>query len=342
MTYLLPFLLGLAHGVSDASAGLLVGTIIQQGLPDTNTLILLYNLLAFGLQPLVGLLFDYTHQPRRGTSIALLLTTIGLLLLQTNLMIAIVLIGLGSAGLHAGAGSIVIRATPGKASGPGVFAAFGVVGLALGGLASFNFAGTATILIVILLICLSISIWFSRQISQPETHLTQTSISTPLLFIILLLLAVTLRSTVWVGTQIQVERSSLAALWLALAAGAGKLFGGFTADLLGWTRWVLIAMAGAAVLLIFGSSWFPALLIGVFLLQSLTPLSIAAFGRALPETPALAASLALGTAIIAGGLPFFLVSPGWYTQAISFTTILISMGIYWYVLKQLTTKGSAS
>ena len=342
MTYLLPFLLGLAHGVSDASAGLLVGTIIQQGLPDTNTLILLYNLLAFGLQPLVALLFDYTHQPRRGTSVALLLTTVGLLLLQTNLLIAIVLIGLGSAGLHAGAGSVVISTTPGKASAPGVFAAFGVVGLAVGGLASFNFASTAIILIIILLICLSISIWFSKQISKPDIQLTQISIPAPLLFIILLLLAVALRSTVWVGTQTQIERYSMAALWLAMAAGLGKLIGGFAADLLGWTRWVIIAMTGASVLLIFYNHWFPALLLGALLLQSLTPLSIAAFGRALPQAPALAASLALGTAIIAGGLPFFLLNPGWYTQTFSFATILLSMGIYGYVLKNLATKGSAS
>ena len=46
--------------------------------------------------------------------------------------ISIILIGIGSAIFHAAGGAMAIRSTPERAVGPGVFAAFGVVGLALG------------------------------------------------------------------------------------------------------------------------------------------------------------------------------------------------------------------
>src|SRR5512145_251866 len=78
MTYLLPLLLGLAHGVSDASAGLLVGIAWQLSSPGGKYLILLYNGLASGLQPLAGLLLDRLNQPRRGAAIGLLCTAAGL------------------------------------------------------------------------------------------------------------------------------------------------------------------------------------------------------------------------------------------------------------------------
>jgi FSR family fosmidomycin resistance protein-like MFS transporter len=333
MTYLLPLLLGLAHGASDASAGLLVGLIIQQRSPQMNMDILLYNLLAFGLQPLAGLLFDRLQQPRRGAATGLLLTLTGLLLTSQNLGFAILLIGIGSACLHAGGGSVAITSTPGKAAAPGVFAAFGVVGLALGGLASISFSDSARIALVGLLAILAAVIWFRPQL-QGRGPQSAGGLQQPVIVILgLLVVAIALRSTVWVGAQMGVARYSSAALWLALAAGSGKLLGGFGADRFGWGRWMLASLCGAGLLLVFASQWLPGLMLGAMLLQSVTPLSIAAVGRALPHFPALAASLALGTAIIAGGLPFFILAGGWFGPAVLAVTLLASTLLYWFALK---------
>ena len=335
MTYPLPLLLGLAHGVSDASAGLLIGLIIQQRSPQMNEHILLYNLLAFGLMPLAGLLFDRIHQPKLGAAAGLLLTLSGLLLTLVNLNLAILLIGIGSAGLHAGGGSVAITSTPGKASAAGVFAAFGVMGLALGGVASINYASAATFALIALLLILAAAIWFTPQVSRPAPQPTGAPRPVSYGLIILLVVAIALRSTVWVGAQMDVARYSSAAIWLALAAGTGKLAGGFGADRFGWRRWMLVSLAGAGLLLVFASQWLPALMLGALLLQSLTPLSIAAVGRTLPEFPGLAASLALGTAIIAGGLPFFILASGWFGTGLLAVTLLASMLLYWFTLKPI-------
>ena len=334
MTYLLPLLLGIGHGLSDASAGLLVGLIIRQRAQDMNAQILLYNLVAFGLQPLAGMLFDRIRQPKHGAAVGLLITVTGLLITPLNLNIAIMLIGIGSACLHAGGGSVAITSTPGKASAAGVFAAFGVIGLTIGGMASINYSDIAENILILLLIILATIIWVVPHVSSELVERTSSPMPVSLLIIFFLVIAIALRSTVWVGTQIRVERYTSAALWLAIAAGTGKLVGGFAADRWGWKRWGLVVLAGAGVLLVFSDFSLLALMVGALLLQSVTPLSIAAVGRSLPKSPALAASLALGTAIIAGGLPFFFLKSGWFEPAILAITLLISTLLYWYVLKK--------
>jgi FSR family fosmidomycin resistance protein-like MFS transporter len=154
------------------------------------------------------------------------------------------------------------------------------------------------------------------------------------IMLILLVLAIALRSTVWVGAQIDVPRYSSAALWVARAAGMGKLVGGFGADQLGWKRWMLASMTGAFFFLVFARDWLPGLMLGAFLLQSMTPLSMAAAGKALPNSSALAASLALGAAVIAGGLPFFILAPGWFGTFTLVIFLLASGLLYWVFIRQ--------
>jgi len=57
--YRLPAVLGLAHGISDGTAGLLLGSLATDS-PATKImlLVLIYNALAFGSQPLIGYFAD--------------------------------------------------------------------------------------------------------------------------------------------------------------------------------------------------------------------------------------------------------------------------------------------
>ena len=334
MSFLLPLILGLGHGVSDAAAGLLVGLIFQQGSNTMNSQILFYNLVAFGLQPIAGLFIDQINRPKQGAAIGLFITLIGLSLTPVNLTFAILLIGIGSACLHAGGGSVAISATPGKASAAGVFAGFGVIGLALGGMASLKYADGARLILLLLLAILAAMILILPQVSIKPFQKSNSQTSPAYLLIILLVIAIALRSTVWVGTQIRIDRYSSAALWLAISAGTGKLVGGFGADRFGWKRWALVMLVGSGLMLFVGGTWLPALMLGALMLQSLTPLSVAALGRALPQSPALAASLTLGTAIIAGGLPFFFLDSKWMGAWTLGVTLLLSMLGYWVVLKK--------
>ena len=109
-------LLGIAHGFSDAAAGFAVGVLFLMSSLEGGLLIFLYNGLAFGLQPIAGLLLDRLKQAQRGAAFGLVLTSIGLTVFWLNPRLGILLIGCGSAFFHAGGGAISILNSPGKAS----------------------------------------------------------------------------------------------------------------------------------------------------------------------------------------------------------------------------------
>jgi FSR family fosmidomycin resistance protein-like MFS transporter len=325
-------LLGLAHGLSDAAAGFLVGILFKlSGGANSGYLIFLYNGLAFGLQPIAGLVIDRSRQPKRFTAIGLALTAVGLLILYPGLRWSIALIGTGSALFHAAGGAMAISNTPQRASGPGVFAAFGVVGLAFGlSLSPYHSFFTITVFSVALF-TFALILWFGRVSQETAEHQPGTFGAGNELWIILLVMAFALRSFVWSGVDRAVADFSSLAIWLALAAGAGKFLGGFVSDRFGWSRWAVTSLGLSLALLVSGQNNIFLLLLGVFFLQSVTALTVAAFGQMLPGSPALAASLGFGAAVILGGMPFLFI------QHMGVAAILValsgSMVGYWLILR---------
>jgi len=115
-------------------------------------LILAYNALAFGLQPLVGLVADGVRlkSPVQSRSVGvasqvaangwdrriaisgLVLTALAVAGGSWPWFVAVAAAGLGNALFHVGAGAIVLRRYPGRATEPGIFVAPGALGLAAG------------------------------------------------------------------------------------------------------------------------------------------------------------------------------------------------------------------
>jgi hypothetical protein len=329
MEWVFPLLLGLVHGVSDGSAGLLIGAVYRLDDPATATFyLLLYNGLAFACQPAAGLLIDRFSRPRAWLAGGLLLTAGGVAVSTFSLPFGVFLTGLGSALMHASAGSLAILSTPGRASGPGLFAAFGVIGQALGITFGASLpAGISLWLALVPLGMTSVVLWKPVPVAAPAPIGESSKRGMVWTIALLLVAAAALRSLAWTGTQVL---GLVPALWLALAAGTGKLLGGFVADRVGWRRWTWIAL-GAAVLLLAGGAKVHLLVLGgVFFLQSLTPLTLSFMGNILPGRPALAASLVLGAALVLGGLPHFLAM-GWFNLGLVAPLVLIlSLGAYWW------------
>ncbi len=333
----LPALTGLAHGASDAVAGFLVVQVLMLSSLPAIDYILFYNVLAFGLQPVVGLILDTYNVPRRAASIGLFLSALSLTLTWFSLTWGILLAGLGSAIFHAGGGSVALTSTPNRAAGPAVFTAFGVIGLAIGSQLGFYFSVTTIIAFVLTLSILAALLWFFpivRDISpQPDPASSGMKFE---LLAFALVLAVALRSIVWTGVQSTATGYSQMALLIALAAGLGKLFGGFAADRFGWLRYTIIAMLSSIFLLAFRADTLWLLLAGVFFLQSVTPLSLAALGRRMPSSPALAASLVLGVAVLLGGFPLMFEGLNWLASPLGILLILFaSGGIYLFALRKI-------
>jgi len=331
----LPVLTGLAHGVSDAVAGFLVVQVLMLNSLPTVDYILLYNALAFGLQPVAGLLLDTLNVPRRAAALGLLLSALSLSLTWFSLTWGILFAGLGSAIFHTGGGSTALTSTPGRAAGPGIFAAFGVIGLAVGSQLGFYYSVTTIIGFVLTLIILAVTLWFfpvsSTMFSKPDSVSIGMNIE---LLAFGLVLAIALRSFVWAGLQSGAAGYSQLALSIALAAGLGKLLGGFLADQFGWHTYAVIATVMGAFLLAFRGEVLWLLLAGIFFLQSVTPLSLAALGRLMPSSPALAASLALGVGVLLGGLLLTFTGFDWLANPLDIILVLFaSSGLYLFTLR---------
>lgn len=117
----LPLILGLAHGVGDGAAGFLLGGLPSRApIEQVALLVLLYNALAFGGQPLAGMLADIAGRPRAAATGGLLLLCAALAASEASLA-ATLMAGLGSALFHVGGGALALRATQGRAAGPGLF-----------------------------------------------------------------------------------------------------------------------------------------------------------------------------------------------------------------------------
>ena len=95
-SYLLVY--GLVHAIVDASCiVLLLGGIDVRG--ELLTYIIIYNLLAFGLQLPIGLIVDRIHQPVLAAVLGLVILSVAIMLF-IHPMEAIILAGIGNALFH--------------------------------------------------------------------------------------------------------------------------------------------------------------------------------------------------------------------------------------------------
>jgi FSR family fosmidomycin resistance protein-like MFS transporter len=265
----------------------------------------------------------------------------GLALLMANQpLLAVTLAGLASAIFHVGGGTLALGATPDRATGPGVFAAPGVIGLACGGvLAATGHFNPEIFLALLAIIGIGFGV-MSRSSSMARSQPKTSVFEDHELIVAVILAAIAIRSALWSAFDAALSGNLSLVLMAALAAGAGKLIGGALADRLGWRRWTIGSLVIAAPLLMIGPSSGVAFLIGLALLQSATPVTLAAVAQLLPDRLGLASGLSLGLAIVAGGLFVFSgYGPYITSPLITFGLIAVSGGLLWRALARRTWEG---
>ena len=339
-------LLGLAHGVSDCISGYLIGQLSQQtDLYQTGLLIILYNALAFAMQLPLGIWIDTRRHPKTWCLAGLGSVAFSLTIAGFSPVLAVVCGGLGSAVFHVTGGRASLMATPFKAGNPGIFAAPGVVGLIIGGWLAVQHPVSIVFFIVLagLLILLIALQKFPETTTAPADKNPAHTLETHDFLMIALLIAIAMRSVVWNIFQQVYIRDYEFLFYMAASAMGGKLAGGFLADRLGWRNYVFFALLLATPLLTWGENNKWLVLPGIALLQSVTPVAMAAMYRLLPRYPATGTGLTLGLAIAMGGLIFYAgLSADWLNFMVP-VLVLGAMGGYGWVLQTqktgLETKG---
>ncbi len=331
-------LLGVAHGLSDCAAGFMIGMLHHAGggPMDIGALVLLYNVMAFGGQVPAGLLVDRLGHPKLVLVSSLGLVAAALLLFPLAPILAICLAGLAGAFFHVSGGMLALLAFPGSTVGAGLFAAPGVMGLALGGYMAWMhvpaFVGLAVAVALVVAILLFLT--YPGPQSAPHAPQTTESLQWHDLIMLVLLLAIALRSAVWNVFELIHGAEHGLLLTLGLAAMLGKVAGGYLAGWLGWRRYAVIALALAAPLLTVGGTQPWTLLPGIFLLQSATPAAVLGMYRLMPRMPATAIGMCFGLAIALGGIPTMmgLLPAGW---VIGLLTSLAAAAYWWGIKPRL-------
>ncbi len=315
--------LGFTHAVADAITGFSAGQIFHLVSSSQAIMIILgYNLIGFGLQPLFGWIIDRVEKRAQGMILGFALIGLGLILLPQSLFAAFVCMAIGSGLFHVGAGALAGLLTPNKTIGAAFFTAPGVVGLSLGtvaGLLSLPIERGLFLAMIVGLVGLIQSDYDVSSLLQKNVFSKQSNVLLTA-FIFLLIGGTAARSFAWM-TIGSMYFGWKAILELGIAAGMGKLFGGIAADRLGRVPviWGSLFLACAAL----ATGVWPLILLGAFFLQVSTPIILATFVQRMPKYASLAAGCVLGLGIVLGGVLFQLQRPG----AMALSVIFIGAGM---------------
>ncbi len=299
-------IMGICHGIADATAGFLLGSLVQtNSLEQTSLLIIIYNILGFGYQPVAGMFTDKFNCPRQAIILGLFLLLGSLIVADWHSQPAVILAGIGSAAFHVGGGSLALSTTPNRTTGPGIFAAPGVVGLAVGvalGLKDYSF--TMPLILSLGFMIALLTVVKLPKLSNINVNELELPISAEYDWVMLVLMSgIALVSTVWTSFQFLLQAQLTFLIVIAVAAAVAKILGGIMAEYWGWQRWTITSLTVATILLLWGQENPLTLILSLALLQSTVPITLTATGRMMPNQPATAAGFALGLAIIIGSIP---------------------------------------
>lgn len=272
--------------------------------------VLLYNLLAFATQPLLGALCD--RFPRRPwAALGCLAVAAGALLGCFSLgWAAVVVCGLGNALFHPGGGRDALLASPGTLKEGGVFVSTGAVGVALGMFwgTAFPLPRIAGAMAALLGLCALLCWKTPRPSPQEETRIPAAS-TLPFWWVVGLALAsVALRA--FVGGAVPMPwKTGLWALAAAAAAFLGKAAGGFLADRTSPRFAGVGALLLSLPLLCLGWAHPLPSLLGLLFFNMTMPVTLGTVADKLPNAPGLAFGLT-AQFLIVGTLPLYGVSLG--------------------------------
>lgn len=318
---------GAAHLVVDACCAAVVF-----GIGSTHSvqpemfvaLLLLYHVIAFGLQAPLGLLVDATKTPRLAAVVGCLVTASALLI--PSPAAAFVVTSLGNALFHVGGGVISLQITPHRATAPGLFVAPGSLGLLLGAiLGRMGTAAVAPLLSGALVLCLLMA---CAPVPHAESVTRLRALPSRAGFVLaLILLPIAIRALL--GSLVSFPWATQPAALLALVTSVfcGKAIGGVLADRWGWMRVAVGSVLAALPFLVCGSTFPLATIPGFFLLNITMPITLAAVSETLPGHPGFAFGLTT-LALLFGVIPHYFGDAVNTPFVVGFVVLLSLAGLY--------------
>ncbi len=303
----------ISHALVDATCAATIFAIVASSQSESQSLfqlIVIYDVIAFSIQPVFGLLVDTYKVPVYSAVLGLLMVAASTLLLP-NPLLAALMAGIGNALFHVGGGAISLNLVPGKASLPGIYVAPGALGLTIGILIGKNgyFIAWPFILLLIGLAILILKI--PRPVTAAPREFS-TNLRWFEMVILLLLVSIAIRGMV--GASLILPWKSNPAWFIAptLAVVLGKALGGILGDRFGWATVAVSGLIVSAPLLTFFAQIPAVAILGIFLFNLSMPVTLTCLAQMLPGRSGFAFGLT-ALALILGTLPTF-------TQLITLTS----------------------
>lgn len=266
---------------------------------------LLYNTVAFGLQPFIGYFCDKKEKfPVALIGCGLLIA--GLILIAFP-WVSLLLCALGNACFHVGGGIDSLVYAGGKMARSGIFVSSGALGVSLGTLAGQS--GRIPLFVPILFIVLSgVMIAFfelGNRAPRPATRFAVTKNSLAFSLVLgLCLFSIVIRSYIGSSLTIPWKTTTFLLILPSIASCLGKAAGGFLADWFGAKNTGVLTLLFSVPFLVFGYGHPLYCTIGLFLFNVTMPITLCAVASRFPHQPGFSFGLTT-LALLCGNAPTF-------------------------------------
>ncbi len=330
------FIYSLGHLLVDGACCLIMLVSVLAGKSDLENVslaIVLYNTVAFAIQPFFGFLTDKIGRTNQIAAVGCILVGGSAALLHLPFAAAVTA-GLGNAMFHIGGGAYSLNMDRRKASYPGIFVAPGAIGLFLGAYLA-NHVEIKPFYIMLPMVLLAIGVLPIPHLSgEAKTAADKQNMAFSGLPLLLLLLVILLRSVIGSVGDFPWKSTNTAALILTLTIAMGKACGGLLSDWLGRRNTTVIALLLSAPLLAFCESGVFPSLAGVFLFNLTMAVTVTEIADHLQGYSGFAfglttLALILGTYFIYMGWKDFFAQP-WITLAL----ILLSAVMMFFSIRE--------
>jgi FSR family fosmidomycin resistance protein-like MFS transporter len=328
---------GTTHAVVDGVCAAVIFSILRNQIDSTIdfiSLIILYNILAFGLQIIFGFVADYFKSPRAVALLGCVLTGISAVTFLTFPIMAIIFAGLGNALFHVGGGSVSLNLTPKKATAPGIYVAPGALGLLVGTMLgkSGQFIAWPFVLILAVL-CIFMFIIKKPEMNYKREEIIKKELNYFGLILLLVFLSIAVRSLVGSVLVFPWKTNFDLLIVLTGAVVLGKGLGGILADKFGWIKIAVGSLILSIPFLVFGANIPILAIVGMFLFNITMPITLVAISNIFPGRPGFAFGITC-LALIIGAFPaFFSVKQVLANNWFVFGIIIISASALYYALK---------
>lgn len=288
---------------------------------------LIYNIIAFGLQVVIGAICDKKPKLASGF-IGCVLVLLGMFIIKWY-WLALIIGAIGNAFFHIGGGIDVLKNGEGKMTPNGIFVSTGALGVSLGTLAGKSGIDLVfiSISLMILAIILTGLISFNMNVNKNIKKVIPYKIASEKSFILIVSCAffiVVLRS--YIGTIIPVSWNAVELLVIgpSICATFGKGIGGVLGDKFGARRVGTISLLLSIICFIIGKEVVYIGLIGILLFNITMPITLCILASKLPNDLGLAFGITtLG--LLIGVIPsFFVLVPNNFKLYITIFLIIIS------------------